>query len=119
MDREAASRIRKAILDLRQEREQIEETLLESREILRGSLVAHTILSGGYRRRQPAFYLYRVDARRRRMVYLKKDLLPRAREQVEAYRNFQKGLRRLRQIGKEILVKFKALRESADALESR
>ncbi len=119
MDREAASRLRKAINDLREERHHIEEALLESREVLRGSLIAHTSLRGGGRRRRPAFYLYRTDSGRRRMVYLKKDILAKAREQVNAYRRYQEGLRRLRQIGAEILAKLKELRESQDALESR
>jgi hypothetical protein len=118
MDRDAASRIRKAILDLRQERHGIEEELLECRELLRGCLVAHTILRGGYRRRQPAFYLYRVDEGRRRMIYVKKPDLEKARRQVEAYRRYQKGLRRLRRLARDIVESFKELRESEDAFGS-
>ncbi len=116
MNREAASRRRQALFTLRQERDALEEELLQSRELLRGSLVAHTILRGGYRRRTPAIYLSRIDGGRRRMIYIKKAELERARRQVEAYRRYQKCLRRLRALSSEILKAFRALRESEDAL---
>ncbi len=116
MDRDAASRIRKTINDHREERDRLEDELLECRDLLKGSLIAHTILSGGYRRREPAYYLYRVDHKRRRMVYVKKTDLEKARRQTAAYRRYQGGLRRLRALSKEILKAFKELRESEDAL---
>jgi hypothetical protein len=116
MNREAASRRRQVLFTLRQERDTLEEELLECRELLRGSLVAHKILRGGYRRRTPAFYLSRTDGGRRRMIYIKKAELERARRQVEAYRRYQKGLRRLRVLSSEILKAFQVLRESEDAL---
>lgn len=119
MDRDAASRHRQRLNALRQEREAIEEDLLEARDLLRGSLVAHTILAGGYRRRQPAFYLARRDGGRKRMVYVHRADLERARRQVEADRRYREGLRRLRVLEREILEAFQALRESADVLDSR
>ncbi len=118
MDREAASRHRQRLNSLRREREAIEEDLLEARELLRGSLVAHTILAGGYRRRHPAFYLARSDSGRRRMVYIHKTDLERARSQVEADRRYRGGLHRLRVLEREILEEFQALRESADVLDA-
>jgi hypothetical protein len=119
MDRDAASRHRQRINSLRQERAALEEALLEARELLRGSLVAHTILAGGYRRQHPAFYLARRDSGRRRMVYIRKAELDRARRQVEADRSYVERLRRLRVLKEEILKAFQALRESADVLDSK
>jgi hypothetical protein len=119
MDREAASRHRQHLNSLRQQRDAIEEDLLEARELLRGSLVAHTILAGGYRRRQPAFYLARRDSGRRRMVYIHRADLERTRRQVEAGRRYVDSLRRLRILGRKILEAFQALRESADVLDSK
>ena len=116
MDRNAASQHRQALLRLREERNAIEEELLASRELLRGSLIAHRILAGGHRRSQPAYYLYRVDSGRRRMVYIKKADLEKARREAEAYRRFQDGLHRLRKLSREILGLFKKLRESGDTL---
>jgi hypothetical protein len=118
MDRQAASRHRHRLNSLRREREDIEEDLLQARELLRGSLVEHTILAGGYRRRQPAIYLARRESGRKRMVYIRKADLETARRQVEAGRRYTEGLRRLRLLGREILEALQALRESADALGS-
>jgi len=119
MKRDAASRQRQRINALRKQRDAIEEALLEARELLRGSLVAHTILAGGYRRRQPAFYLARRESGRKRMVYIRKTDLDRARRQVEAARRYQEGLRRLRALEREILEAFQALRENLDVLGTR
>lgn len=119
MDREEASHQRQRINSLRKEREDIENDLLEARELLRGSLVEHTILAGGHRRRQPAIYLARRDAGRKRMVYIRKADLETARRQVEAGQRYTAGLRRLRLLGREILEALQALRKSADALGSR
>jgi hypothetical protein len=118
MNREAASRQRQALRALREERDAIEQQLLDYRDLVRGSLVAHTILRGGYRRRTPAFYLARVKGGRRRMIYIKKPDLETVRRQVETNRRYQSGLRRLRVLAREIFEAFEALRESEDALGS-
>jgi hypothetical protein len=107
MDRDEASRHRQRINCLRQERDAIEEELLEARELLRGSLVGHTILAGGYRRRQPAIYLARRDSGRKRMVYIRKADLERARRQVEAGRRYVEGLRRLRLLARKSSKRFR------------
>lgn len=118
MNREAASRQRQLLHGLRRERDAIEDQLLDCRDLLRGSLVAHTILRGGYRRRQPAFYLARVKDGRRRMIYIKKPDLESVRRQVDRNRSYQIGLRRLRVLAREIFEALEELRESEDALGS-
>jgi hypothetical protein len=118
MDREAASRLRKELNALRAERHRIEEDLLECRDLLKGSLVGHTSLRGGIRRGRPAYYLSRLVAGRRRMVYVRQVDLEKARRQVATYRRYQEGLHRLRGLTKEILKAFKELRESEDSLEA-
>jgi hypothetical protein len=53
------------------------------------------------------------------MVYIRKVELERARRQVETYRGFLEGLRRLRVLGQEILDALQALKESADVFDSK
>lgn len=114
MSRPDPSRIRQHLRQLRQERNQLEEQLLEIRELFRGSLVGHSTLRGGARRRVPAYYVSRLDGGRRRLVYVRKSELERTRSLVEAYRRYQRGLRRLRVLSQETLEALGTLRESQD-----
>ena len=114
MDTAAASRLRQKIHSLREERHRLEEDLLAVRVLLRGPLIAHHTLSGGQRRRHPAFYLYRRQEGRKRLLYVRKADLERVRRLVEAYRRYRDGLRRLRLLGTEILTTFKALRDGQE-----
>lgn len=111
MNPNAASRLRKELHTLRQERDRLEETLLEIRVLLRGPLIAHHTLSGGRRRSAPAFYLFRREAGRKRLRYVRKADLEKARHLVEESRRYRNGLRSLRSLGLEILTTFKALEE--------
>ena len=111
MDAAAASRVRQRIWSLRQERDRLEEELLEIRTLLQGSLVAHYSLSGGQRRRNPAFYVFRRQEGRRRLIYVRKADLERVRRHVDAYRRHRDGLRRLRGMGEDILEAYKSLQE--------
>jgi hypothetical protein len=115
MSRADPSRIRQHIHQLREERNQLEEQLLEIRALFRGSLVGHSTLSGGERRRAPAYYVSRLDGGRRRLVYVRKSELERVRSLVDAYRRYQRGLRRLRCLSREALKALGMLRESQDA----
>ena len=114
MSRPDSSRSRQHLHELRQERNQLEEQLLEIRALYRGSLVGHSTLRGGQRRSEPAFYVSRLDGGRRRLVYVRKSELERIRSLVEAYRRYQRGLRRLRKLTGEVLKALGALRESQD-----
>jgi hypothetical protein len=109
MDRATASSLRQRLHDLRLERDHLEEELLGIRAFLRGSLVAHHTLSGGRRRPQPAFYLFRWEDGRRRSHYIRKEHLEKARRDVDAYRRYREGLLRLRALGQEILEAFQSL----------
>jgi hypothetical protein len=115
MSRPDPSRVRQRICQLREERNQIEEQLLEIRALFRGSLVGHSTLKGGARRREPAYYVSRLVGGRRRLVYVRKSELERIRSLVEAYRRYQRGLRRLRVLSREALEALGTLRESQDA----
>jgi uncharacterized protein YjiS (DUF1127 family) len=114
MSRPEPSRLRQQFCRLREERNQLEEDILEIRALFRGSLVGHMSLRGGERRREPAYYVSRLDGGRRRFVYVRKSELERVRSLVEAYRRYQRGLRRLRGISEEALKALGALRESQD-----
>jgi len=114
MSRPDPSRIRQRIRQLREERNQLEEQLLEIRALFRGSLVGHSTLRGGARRREPAYYVSRLDGGHRRFVYVRKPELERIRSLVEAYRRYQRGLRRLRVLSQEALEALGTLRESQD-----
>ena len=114
MSRPDPSRARQRICELREERNELEEQLLEIRALFRGSLVGHLSLRGGARRRAPAYYVSRLDGGRRRLVYVRKSELERVRILVDAYRRYQRGLRRLRILSREALEALGTLRESQD-----
>lgn len=110
----AASKLRQKVHALRQERDRLEQSLLEIRALLRGPLIAHHTLSGGRRRGSPAFYLFRREAGRKRLKYVRKADLEKTRPLVEASQRYREGLRRLRFLGVEILAALKALEESLE-----
>jgi hypothetical protein len=114
MDPTAASRLRQKLCSLREERQRLEHDLLEVRALLRGPLIAHYTLSGGQRRRHPAFYLYRRQDGRKRLLYVRKGHLEKVRRLVETYKRYREGLRRLRALGEEILTSYCALRDSLE-----
>ena len=115
MERTDPSRIRQHLHQLRGERYQLEEQLLEIRALVRGSLVENWTLSGGRRRPEAAFYVSRVEDERRRLAYVRRSTLDKVRALVEAYRRYQRGLRRLRVLSRGILQALGQLRESLDA----
>ena len=109
-----SSRLRQKIQTLRAERNKLEEQLLEIRSLLRSPLIAHHTLSGGRRRSKPAYYLFRRDEGRKRLIYVRQADLERVRRLVETARRYRDGLRRLRLVGVEILAAFKLLRQSQE-----
>jgi hypothetical protein len=114
MNAAAASRLRQKLHTLKEERDRLEGSLLEIRVLLRGPLIAHHTLSGGRRRSEPAFYLFRREEGRKRLRYVRKRDLEKVRHLVEASRRYRDGLRRLRSLGLEILSTYKALEESLE-----
>lgn len=115
MDRATASQLRQRIVSLRQERQRLEDELLQAHRLLRGSLLARYLCAGGQRRRTAAYYLsLRREDGAKRLVYIRKADLPRARREVEAYRRYRKILRRLRAVAREVLETFKALGRSQE-----
>jgi len=119
MDRSTASSLRQKLHDLRLERDRLEEELLAIRTLLRGSLVAHHTLSGGRRRSQPAFYLFRRQDGTRRSHYIRRENLETARREVGAYRRHRQGLLRLRALGQEILEAFHLLSQCQEVAPPR
>ena len=115
MDRTLASQLRQKLRDLRSQRERIEGELLETRELVKGSLMEREILAGGKLRRYPAHYVcVRRQDGRNQFIYVRKVDLDRVRAQVEAYRCYRRGLRRLRQLAKEILGGLQSLSEQLE-----
>lgn len=115
MDRDHASQLRKKLSELRAERRRLEEELFEARRMIRGSLVEQSGLAGGKRRGTPAVYLYvpRSHARNRSQ-YVRRENLEAVSRDVEAYRRYREGLRRLRALSREILMAFEALGRSLE-----
>jgi hypothetical protein len=112
MDRTLASRLRQKLVELRAERHRIEEELLETRELVRGSLLERYLLAGGKVRGTPAYFVcVRREDGRNQFIYVRKADLDRVRTQVDAYRQYRRGLRRLRALAKEILKGLDALGE--------
>lgn len=117
MDRTLASQLRHKLRDLRAERARIEEELLETRELMRGSLLERHLLADGKVRGTPAYYVcVRLQDGRNQFVYVRKADLDRVRAQIEAYRSYRRGLRRLRVLAKGIL---EGLDELSEQLEQR
>jgi len=114
MDTATASRLRQKIPGLLEDRQRLEADLLEVRVLLPGPLIPHYTLSGGKRRREPAFYLYRKEEGRKRLLYVRKGELEKVRRLVEAHQRYRDGVRRLRLLGTEILATFKALESSLE-----
>jgi hypothetical protein len=114
MNAATASRLRQKLHALSQERNRLEDGLREIRVLLRGPLIAHHTLSGGRRRSEPAFYLFRREDGRKRLRYVRKADLEKTRQLVEASRRYRDGCRRLRSLGLEILSTYKALEESLE-----
>lgn len=104
MERAQASRRRQKLCALRSERDRLEEALLESRELIRGSLLKRHLLAGGKVRGTPAHYIcVRGADGRNQFIYVRQADLVRVRAHVEAYRRYRRGLSRLRGLAKEIL----------------
>lgn len=112
MHRTLASQLRQKLRDLRSERTQLEDGLLETRELLRGSLLERHLLAGGKTRKTPAHYVcVRREDGRNQFIYVRKAERDRVRMHIEAYRRYRAGLRRLRALAKEILEGLQALGE--------
>jgi hypothetical protein len=115
MDREAASVHRQRINALREERDRIEESLLQPQRLLRGSLIEKYELAGGLKRTNSAYYLsVPVQGGRRRFHYVSKKVLEQARRENEAYRNYKQSLSHLRSLEREIHREFTALRRGLE-----
>lgn len=116
MDQHLASRLRKTLGELRAERDRLEEELLQSRRVIRGSLVERSRLSGGKRRSTPALYLSVPQGHaRNRSHYVRRAEMETVRRDVGAYRRYRQGLQRVRTLGREILTTLKALGRSLEA----
>ena len=109
-----ASELRQRLNDLRAERYRLEEALLGTRRLLRGSFVARYHGSRGYRRRAPAYYVSQANGDQRRLIYVRRCDQDRVQREVEEYRRFRRQLRRLRELSGEILDAFKALCRSVE-----
>ena len=114
MERELASQLRRRIHELRQERQAVEEELLDLRSFRRASLIPSFRLRGGLKRRTPAFYLWRREGPKRLLVYVRKAELDRVRQDVEVYRRYRRGMIRLRALSREIVIAYKELAQALD-----
>lgn len=117
MNAPTASELRQRLDHLRAERHRLEEVLLGIRRLLRGSLLARYHGSRGYRRHAPAYYVSQANGDQRRLMYVRKADLDRVQREVDQYRRFRKGLRRLRELSREILDAFRALCRSVEGPE--
>lgn len=110
MNREAASAIRKRLVELQAERQRLEEPLLEAQRILRGSLIERYELASGKKRSSPAFYLsVPLPGRRHVLEYVHRSELDKVRKDNDRYRRYRKALSRLRVLSKQIVKEFDAL----------
>jgi len=89
---------------LREERKRLERRVLWPTQSLRGSLIERHLGSGGVRRERGAWYLSLrgVDGATR-LRYVRREDLERVRAQVDAHRECRAAIRRLRELGAEVL----------------
>jgi len=109
MDRKALSNLRQKIVDLREDREELENSLFRPKKMIRASLVFLANYCGkkDCRCRKgsphgPYPYLSEKREGRTRMTYVKKERLGGIKAEAEEYARFQHRLARLRKINLEI-----------------
>ena len=109
MDRKALSDLRQKIVDLREEREKLENSLFRPRKMIRASLVFLANYCGKKDCRckkgfphGPYPYLSEKRKRKTRMTYVKKRILYEIKAEAEEYARFQHRLARLRKTNEKI-----------------
>jgi hypothetical protein len=90
--------LRAHIRELQAQRRSLESKLLQPQSMLAASLVERFLKTEGVARSSPAYYLSRSQQGRSKLAYVKKEDLPRVRQQCAAYRAFQQNLTRWRQL---------------------
>lgn len=102
------SRLRQRIGYLNRERYKLLEKMMKMEGMVQGSLYQMKRVCGSANckcvrgEKHTAWYLSRLVAGKTRLSYVGKIVPLRIQEQVEAYRNYQKGLARIRKIDKEV-----------------
>ena len=109
MDRKALSDLRQRIVDLREERERLENSLFRPRKMIRASLVFLSNYCGKKDCRckkgfphGPYPYLSQKKKRKTRMTYVRKGTLYKIKAEAEEYTRFQHRLARLRKTNEKI-----------------
>ena len=109
MNRKALSNLRQEIVDLREEREKLENSLFRPRKMIRASLVFLSNYCGKKDCRckkgfphGPYPYLSEKKKRKTRMTYVKKKNLYEIKAEAEEYTRFQHKLARLRKTNEKI-----------------
>ena len=109
MNRKALSNLRQRIVDLREEREKLENSLFRPRKMIRASLVFLSNYCGKKDCRckkgfphGPYPYLSEKKKRKTRMTYVRKGTLYKIKAEAEEYARFQHRLARLRKTNEKI-----------------
>ena len=109
MDRKALSNLRQEIVNLREDREKLENSLFRPRKMIRASLVFLSNYCGKKDCRckkgfphGPYPYLSERKKRKTRMTYVKKKNLYEIKAEAEEYARFQHKLARLRKLNEKI-----------------
>jgi len=90
--------LRARISALQAQRRSLESKLLQPQSMLAASLVERFLKADGVARTSAAYYLSRSQQGTSKLSYVKKEDLPRVRQQCAAYRTFQQNLKRWRQL---------------------
>jgi len=109
MNRKALSNLRQRIVDLREEREKLENSLFRPKKMIRASLVFLANYCGKKDCRckkgfphGPYPYLSEKKKKKTRMTYVKKKDLYEVKAEAEEYARFQHRLARLRKTNEKI-----------------
>lgn len=109
MNRKALSDLRQRIVDLREEREKLENSLFRPRKMIRASLVFLSNYCGKKDCRckkgfphGPYPYLSEKKKKKTRMTYVRKGTLYEIKAEAEEYTRFQHRLARLRKTNEKI-----------------
>ena len=118
MNRKALSNLRQRIVDLREDREKLENSLFRPKKMIRASLVFLANYCGKKDCRckkgfphGPYPYLSKKRDGRTRMTYIKKESLEEIKAEAEEYARFQHKLARLRKLNEKIRSLLEGIRD--------
>ena len=111
-----ASRLRQQIRSMSEEMISLMDRLLRPRRMIAASLIERHLGTSSRKRASSAFYLSRAEGGRTRLTYVPKKDLERIRAQTEAWREYRRGLRRVRELGHKLV---ELLGELGDAQADR